>query len=90
MAAALAAAGGAQAQVVFIPGDDQRRIAAELFPTLPKELGGRPTAGLIHGTRKGRFILYDLSAQAFQRSSNGSVEHIDLGCCRIELPNEEK
>jgi Protein of unknown function (DUF1559) len=49
--AALAAAGGAQAQFVVIPGEDQRRVAAELFPRLPAELGGRPTAGLIHGIR---------------------------------------
>jgi hypothetical protein len=51
LAAALAGAGNAQALAVLSLSQDQRRIVAELFPKLPNELGGRPTADLIHGTR---------------------------------------
>jgi hypothetical protein len=51
LTAALAASAGSQAVLVLSPSDDQRRIAAELFPKLPNELGGRPTADWINGTR---------------------------------------
>src|SRR5262249_2738716 len=51
LAAALAGAGSAQALMVFSLSDDQRRVAAELYPKLPSALGGRPTADWIHGTR---------------------------------------
>src|SRR5207247_5525711 len=51
LAAALAATGAAQAQLVISPSEDQRRIVTELFPKIPPELGGRPTADLIQGTR---------------------------------------
>src|SRR5262245_38846952 len=41
LAAALAGSGAAQALIVFSLSDDQRRVAAELYPKLPSALGGR-------------------------------------------------
>ncbi len=46
-------------------------------------------ARLVKTERKGRFILYSLHEDVFH--SNGasrSREHLDLGCCRLEIPKE--
>jgi len=51
LATAIAGAGTAQILMVVSLSDDQRRVAAELYPKLPPALGGRPTADWIHGTR---------------------------------------
>jgi hypothetical protein len=39
---AFAAVPGAALQVALVPSADQRRVASEMLPTLPKELGGGP------------------------------------------------
>jgi DNA-binding transcriptional ArsR family regulator len=46
-------------------------------------------AGIVTTERKGRFILYSLHEDVFQgTSSNRASEHLDLGCCRLEIPKE--
>lgn len=44
-------------------------------------------AALVDKERHGRFIHYRLSEQVYavSRSEQGA-EHLDLGCCRIEIP----
>jgi DNA-binding transcriptional ArsR family regulator len=45
-------------------------------------------AGLVHNERKGRCILYSLAPDVFHPES-GATEHLDLGCCRLEMPKPE-
>jgi prepilin-type processing-associated H-X9-DG protein len=49
LARAFAAAGDAAGQVLLLPTADSRRVIEELFPTLPRELGGGPSTVLTHG-----------------------------------------
>ena len=47
-------------------------------------------AGLVHSERKGRYILYSLPPDVFHPDDkSGETEHLDLGCCRLEIPKEE-
>ncbi len=46
-------------------------------------------AKLVKTERKGRFIVYSLHEDVFRGSgSSRSREHLDLGCCRLEIPKE--
>ena len=46
-------------------------------------------AGIVKTERKGRFILYSLHEDVFQEGAAGRAnEHLDLGCCRLEIPKE--
>jgi DNA-binding transcriptional ArsR family regulator len=59
--------------------------------TVSHHLGILRSARLVQTERKGRFILYSLREDVF--SPTGSArgkEHIDLGCCRLEIPKDEK
>jgi hypothetical protein len=49
--AAFGAVGGSAVQVAFVPGDDHRKVVAEMMPTLPKEVGGGPGTILTKGAR---------------------------------------
>jgi DNA-binding transcriptional ArsR family regulator len=52
-------------------------------------LGVLRDAGLLAGERHGRYIVYQLKSDVFQRSDAASkAEYLDLGCCRLELPKE--
>ena|SRR5579871_6683448 len=46
-------------------------------------------AGLVESKRKGRFIVYRLP-NGICPCDNGSpmIDHIDLGCCRLEIPKD--
>lgn len=46
-------------------------------------LGVLRHAGLVQNERKGRCIVYSLSPEVRQQD-----EHLNLGCCRLELPKE--
>lgn len=55
--------------------------------TLSHHLGILRNARLLEKERHGRFIVYSLHPDVFQReSSTKANEHIDLGCCRLEIP----
>jgi DNA-binding transcriptional ArsR family regulator len=57
--------------------------------TVSHHLGILYNADLVQKKRDGRFILYSLSDGVFQpKDSHGKTEHIDLGCCRLEVPKE--
>jgi len=43
-------------------------------------------AGLVHKERQGRHMLYSLPPDVFCLEEGSSTEHLNLGCCRIELP----
>jgi DNA-binding transcriptional ArsR family regulator len=42
--------------------------------------------GLVESERDGRFVRYRLSPTAYFASKSGPVDHLDIGCCRIEIP----
>ncbi len=48
------------------------------------------SAKLVETKRQGRFILYSLREGVFQPTTGTprDKEHIDLGCCRLEVPRE--
>ena len=44
-------------------------------------------AGLVQSERRGRFMVYSLPTAVFtQEADKSSAEHLNLGCCRIEIP----
>jgi len=45
-------------------------------------------AGLVTTTKQGRFVMYSLAAKFARASTSGSLDVLDFGCCRIELPQE--
>jgi DNA-binding transcriptional ArsR family regulator len=48
-------------------------------------------ARIVTTERKGRFILYSLHEDVFQATDSGRAsEHLDLGCCRLEIPKDAK
>jgi DNA-binding transcriptional ArsR family regulator len=48
-------------------------------------------ARIVRTERKGRFILYSLHEDVFQAAESGRAsEHLDLGCCRLEIPRESR
>lgn len=42
-------------------------------------------SGIVETERQGRFILYSLHPDVFPVAQKKG-EHLDLGCCRLELP----
>src|SRR5262245_15877187 len=42
--------------------------------------------GMVESEREGRFMLYRLSSVAYVQSPSGAVDHLDIGCCRLEIP----
>lgn len=65
-------------------------LASELdssVVTVSHHLGILRAAGLVERDRDGRFIVYRLPVEVFQRPSNAnSLDYLDLGCCRLEMP----
>jgi DNA-binding transcriptional ArsR family regulator len=58
--------------------------------TVSHHLGILHSARLVQKERQGRFIVYSLSEGVFQPAdSPRGPEHIDLGCCRLEVPKEK-
>lgn len=48
-------------------------------------------AGLVAGRKKGRFVLYSLRPGVFEEENEAAgAEHLNLGCCRLEIPKSEK
>lgn len=75
---------------------DGGRNVSELAALLDAEivnvshhLGVLRHAGLVLDEKQGRFVVYRLHPDVFQGSSAGTAaEHLDLGCCRLELPKK--
>jgi ArsR family transcriptional regulator len=48
-------------------------------------------ANLVQDEKQGRFVVYRLHPEVFHREGDAcSSEHLDLGCCRLEIPKTEK
>jgi DNA-binding transcriptional ArsR family regulator len=47
-------------------------------------------ADLVRREKKGRFVLYSLTPGVLQSDESAEArKHLNLGCCRLELPPEE-
>lgn len=46
-------------------------------------------AGLVEAERDGRFIVYRLRNDLIQKAVRSSKEFLNLGCCRIEVPQQK-
>jgi DNA-binding transcriptional ArsR family regulator len=46
-------------------------------------------AGLIQRSKQGRFAVYSLVPDVLH-AVNASTDHLELGCCRLELPAPEE
>jgi DNA-binding transcriptional ArsR family regulator len=45
-------------------------------------------AGLVRNKKKGRFVVYSLAPGVLQED-DATSEHLDLGCCRLEMPKNK-
>jgi ArsR family transcriptional regulator len=76
---------------------DGPRNVSELASLLGEEvvnvshhLGVLRHAGLVSDERQGRFVVYSLHPDVFDpRGAKRGAEHLDLGCCRLEIPKKE-
>jgi len=69
-------------------GEISEALGIELV-TVSHHLGILHHAQLVQKERQGRFIVYSLSEGVFQPTGSArGTEHIDLGCCRLEVPKE--
>lgn len=64
-------------------------IAAELdadIANVSHHLGKLRHSGFLLADKQGRFVVYSLNPEIFSTQTNKPPNHIELGCCRIELP----
>lgn len=55
--------------------------------TISHHLGVLRHARLVERKKEGRFVVYSLRDGVFKRTKSARItEHIDLGCCRLEIP----
>ena len=44
-------------------------------------------AGIVARQKRGRFVLYSLLPGVYEANPQaGTLSHLNLGCCRLELP----
>ncbi|MHB1425374.1 MAG: ArsR/SmtB family transcription factor [Gemmataceae bacterium] len=61
-------------------------LGAEMV-NVSHHLGVLRHARLVQDEKQGRFVVYRLHPDVFHGASVGDcTEHLDLGCCRLELP----
>jgi ArsR family transcriptional regulator, nickel/cobalt-responsive transcriptional repressor len=69
-------------------GEIAERLGAEVV-NVSHHLGVLRQAGLVLDQRQGRFIVYRLHPDVFHPSADSAQsEHLDFGCCRLEIPKE--
>ncbi len=77
---------------LFEGGKNVGELAAALDDELVKvshHLKVLRTAGLVVSRRAGRYIVYQLHPDVVpDRKPDSLLQHIDIGCCRLELPCE--
>ena len=82
-------------QIVRLLRDGPRSvgaIATELKAALVNvshHLGVLRQAGLVCNRKQGRHVIYSLSPDLLQAEGEGGPDHLNLGCCRLELPATE-
>lgn len=68
-------------------GEVAQQLGVELV-NVSHHLGVLRQAGLVQDERQGRFIVYRLHPDVFHPTTKGQTEHLDFGCCRLEIPKE--
>ena len=68
-------------------GDIAEFLETELV-TVSHHLKILKHADLVEAHREGRFIVYRLRDDLIQRSARNSKQFLNLGCCRIEVPEK--
>ena len=63
------------------------RMKASLV-NVSHHLGVLLHAGLVTNKKQGRFVLYSLAPGVLQ-PEEAAGEHLDLGCCRLEMPKDK-
>ena len=54
-------------------------------------LGVLRHAGVVTDEKQGRFVVYRLHPDVFHPTVGApTAEHLDLGCCRLEIPADRK
>jgi len=46
-------------------------------------------ADLVDVKRNGRFMVYSLRSDLLQKGTGPSLQYLNLGCCRIEIPESK-
>ena len=70
-------------------GDLAAQLGAEVV-NVSHHLGVLRHAGLVLDEKQGRFVVYSLHPDVFHPGRGASAtEHLDLGCCRLEIPRAE-
>lgn len=69
-------------------GDIAEFLETELV-TVSHHLKILKHAGLVEPERDGRFIVYRLRTDLLQKAARSSKEFLNLGCCRIEVPQQK-
>jgi DNA-binding transcriptional ArsR family regulator len=54
--------------------------------TVSHHLGILKNAGIVERKREGRFMVYQLRADIIQTDRKNAPDHLNLGCCRLEIP----
>ena len=75
----------------------ENQIVSELADLLNSQivnvshhLGVLRHAGLVQDVKHGRFVVYSLHPDVFRPGDdNHPVDHLDLGCCRLEIPRKK-
>lgn len=63
-------------------------LGAEIV-NISHHLGVLRQASIVLDQRQGRFVVYRLHPEVFQPTDRpADSEHLDLGCCRLEIPKE--
>jgi DNA-binding transcriptional ArsR family regulator len=73
---------------------DGEKTVSEIAESLEEEvvnishhLGILYHAGLVEKDKRGRFMVYRLHPDV-RAESRGGKQHLDFGCCRLEVPND--
>ncbi len=45
-------------------------------------------AGLVEDQRQGRYVIYQLHPDVYRPADGNGNDHLDLGCCRLEVPKD--
>jgi DNA-binding transcriptional ArsR family regulator len=69
-------------------GDIAEFLETELV-TVSHHLKILKHAELVEVKRDGRFMVYSLRHDLLQKAGGGARQYLNLGCCRIEVPNKK-
>ncbi len=65
------------------------QLGAEVV-NVSHHLGVLRHAGLVKDEKQGRFVVYSLHPDVFRPGRGAAAtEHLNLGCCRLEIPKSE-